>query len=153
MHQRKLGDRGFLELRVLFAAGNGHKGHGVPLQEKGVQHLFLQTAVGLAAVNGLKRLGRSIGMDKAQVPNGRPPQLGILFRLRCLEDRKSTRLNSSHGYISYAVFCLKKKTHSQSSPHLLLDTRTIGIYGLEFSSVVSPRARVPSVHPPPRLRL
>src|SRR5256884_4498012 len=25
------------------------------------------------------------------------------------EDRKSTRLNSSHGYISYAVFCLKKK--------------------------------------------
>src|SRR2546429_6771465 len=30
-------------------------------------------------------------------------------------DRKSTRLNSSHGYISYAVFCLKKKkTHSES---------------------------------------
>src|SRR2546422_8378362 len=29
---------------------------------------------------------------------------------RCLRpDRKSTRLNSSHGYISYAVFCLKKK--------------------------------------------
>src|SRR2546422_6186690 len=31
------------------------------------------------------------------------------------EDRKSTRLNSSHGYISYAVFCLKKK-----NPFLLL---------------------------------
>src|SRR2546429_7033926 len=31
-------------------------------------------------------------------------------------DRKSTRLNSSHGYISYAVFCLKKKnTHIYSS--------------------------------------
>src|SRR2546429_3445173 len=29
--------------------------------------------------------------------------------LRRLKDRKSTRLNSSHGYISYAVFCLKKK--------------------------------------------
>src|SRR2546429_4108281 len=29
------------------------------------------------------------------------------------EDRKSTRLNSSHGYISYAVFCLKKKNTSQ----------------------------------------
>src|SRR2546429_6486323 len=27
-------------------------------------------------------------------------------------DRKSTRLNSSHGYISYAVFCLKKKINS-----------------------------------------
>src|SRR5438876_4849312 len=29
-------------------------------------------------------------------------------------DRKSTRLNSSHPSISYAVFCLKKKTHHQS---------------------------------------
>src|SRR2546429_1595489 len=30
-------------------------------------------------------------------------------------DRKSTRLNSSHGYISYAVFCLKKK--NTTTPH------------------------------------
>src|SRR2546422_4806443 len=30
-------------------------------------------------------------------------------------DRKSTRLNSSHGYISYAVFCLKKKKKSMTS--------------------------------------
>src|SRR2546429_4050641 len=29
------------------------------------------------------------------------------------KDRKSTRLNSSHGYISYAVFCLKKKKNNQ----------------------------------------
>src|SRR5687768_17805970 len=28
-----------------------------------------------------------------------------------VQDRKSTRLNSSHGYISYAVFCLKKKNN------------------------------------------
>src|SRR2546429_7118243 len=36
--------------------------------------------------------------------------------LDCDRDRKSTRLNSSHGYISYAVFCLKKKknTHEYS---------------------------------------
>src|SRR2546422_5281636 len=36
----------------------------------------------------------------------------IAARFRTIEkivDRKSTRLNSSHGYISYAVFCLKKK--------------------------------------------
>src|SRR5256884_5573072 len=34
-------------------------------------------------------------------------------------DRKSTRLNSSHGYISYAVFCLKKKktTHTRSATY------------------------------------
>src|SRR2546429_5325441 len=40
-----------------------------------------------------------------QVPN-------IKWSVPCLmqtSDRKSTRLNSSHGYISYAVFCLKKK--------------------------------------------
>src|SRR2546429_5114834 len=35
---------------------------------------------------------------------GRPPKL---------LDRKSTRLNSSHGYISYAVFCLKKKKRTR----------------------------------------
>src|SRR2546422_3795941 len=36
---------------------------------------------------------------------------GKEYHLRILNmtDRKSTRLNSSHGYISYAVFCLKKK--------------------------------------------
>src|SRR2546422_7538867 len=33
-------------------------------------------------------------------------------------DRKSTRLNSSHGYISYAVFCLKKKKKSRPRPML-----------------------------------
>src|SRR2546429_4977254 len=41
-------------------------------------------------------------------------QLGGFYPLlgrvaAAVEDRKSTRLNSSHGYISYAVFCLKKK--------------------------------------------
>src|SRR2546429_4658103 len=40
-----------------------------------------------------------------------PPQQAIDSVRQCLDalDRKSTRLNSSHGYISYAVFCLKKK--------------------------------------------
>src|SRR3712207_8034066 len=33
----------------------------------------------------------------------------VKFRVRLEEDRKSTRLNSSHANISYAVFCLKKK--------------------------------------------
>src|SRR5437660_4600372 len=52
-----------------------------------------------------------------------------------IEDRKSTRLNSSHVAISYAVFCLKKKknedatyaSHSERCPHadhVLRDTRT-----------------------------
>src|SRR3712207_7259203 len=37
-------------------------------------------------------------------------------------DRKSTRLNSSHANISYAVFCLKKKSHQQLVCRLLLYT-------------------------------
>src|SRR2546430_11545240 len=34
------------------------------------------------------------------------------------EDRKSTRLNSSHSQISYAVFCLKKKKHCRTVRHM-----------------------------------
>src|SRR2546422_5858962 len=36
-------------------------------------------------------------------------------RMGLKTDRKSTRLNSSHGYISYAVFCLKKKKKPQTT--------------------------------------
>src|SRR2546422_7553772 len=48
------------------------------------------------------------------LPQGRAkaPQQGSHVRPQSAgsrRDRKSTRLNSSHGYISYAVFCLKKK--------------------------------------------
>src|SRR2546422_3613977 len=40
----------------------------------------------------------------------RPGRIGEKeLRRSSIPDRKSTRLNSSHGYISYAVFCLKKK--------------------------------------------
>src|SRR3712207_8085767 len=37
-------------------------------------------------------------------------------------DRKSTRLNSSHANISYAVFCLKNNKTHDSSPHPVLDS-------------------------------
>src|SRR2546422_2152575 len=40
-------------------------------------------------------------------------------------DRKSTRLNSSHGYISYAVFCLKKKK-KQRYPDAISSTDALG---------------------------
>src|SRR5205085_10534519 len=42
-----------------------------------------------------------------------------------LPDRKSTRLNSSHSQISYAVFCLKKKTNLLKPPSILQHTLTI----------------------------
>src|SRR2546429_5250235 len=38
-------------------------------------------------------------------------------------DRKSTRLNSSHGYISYAVFCLKKQKRGEG--HTVLQRRVV----------------------------
>src|SRR3712207_7463447 len=46
-------------------------------------------------------------------PDDKVLQLAIdgLAGLQHLADRKSTRLNSSHANISYAVFCLKKKKH------------------------------------------
>src|SRR5256886_11590191 len=43
----------------------------------------------------------------------------IRIRWICISDRKSTRLNSSHSQISYAVFCLKKKkTNSGTAPYI-----------------------------------
>src|SRR2546426_6219786 len=49
------------------------------------------------------------------VPPQRPPMIGTPYREvnRAEVDRKSTRLNSSHLVISYAVFCLKKKKKNQ----------------------------------------
>src|SRR2546430_10114235 len=45
-------------------------------------------------------------------------KLDWVTSVRNWKDRKSTRLNSSHSQISYAVFCLKKKNrHSSSSSH------------------------------------
>src|SRR2546422_7515347 len=40
-------------------------------------------------------------------------------------DRKSTRLNSSHGYISYAVFCLKKKNNNTNTFNVRATTAAI----------------------------
>src|SRR2546422_7695368 len=47
------------------------------------------------------------GVDQVAAADGQLCRRGVDLFDRL--DRKSTRLNSSHGYISYAVFCLKKK--------------------------------------------
>src|SRR5690625_5809591 len=46
---------------------------------------------------------------------------GVILTMRDISDRKSTRLNSSHVAISYAVFCLKKKT-IKLTPHFFFNT-------------------------------
>src|SRR5205809_4198138 len=54
------------------------------------------------------RVGRSATRPSWRAAAARSPGAGGRIGLPSA-DRKSTRLNSSHGYISYAVFCLKKK--------------------------------------------
>src|SRR2546430_16170888 len=62
------------------------------------------------------RRARTVGQGPREVqekfPDGVPCRRGARARqeIRRGQDRKSTRLNSSHSQISYAVFCLKKKT-------------------------------------------
>src|SRR2546422_2381850 len=57
--------------------------------------------LGVAIQELTQELAKSFGLKQAK---------GALVS----RDRKSTRLNSSHGYISYAVFCLKKKKKLQT---------------------------------------
>src|SRR5256885_4347021 len=55
----------------------------------------------------------------------RPPR-GLHRSAMDSEDRKSTRLNSSHLVISYAVFCLKKKTHARPTSTAVARSPTSG---------------------------
>src|SRR2546429_2487204 len=67
------------------------------------------------SVLGLRKVGGYQVMDRFrpnEVCRGAPLPIEQVLP----EDRKSTRLNSSHGYISYAVFCLKKKKNLFVSP-------------------------------------
>src|SRR6266699_4874761 len=53
---------------------------------------------------------------RSAAPRSVPSSRGGPWRVRaCAADRKSTRLNSSHVRISYAVFCLKKKNNHSTS--------------------------------------
>src|SRR2546429_2275207 len=66
----------------------------------------------LAACVGLGPVPRGGRRDRhgGQSPGEDVPRsVGVRVIAVAAPDRKSTRLNSSHGYISYAVFCLKKK--------------------------------------------
>src|SRR5256884_3135700 len=70
------------------------------------------TADLLAKAPKLRAVGRAgVGVDNIDLEAA--TKRGVLVMStpggNAVRDRKSTRLNSSHGYISYAVFCLKKK--------------------------------------------
>src|SRR5687768_18221035 len=63
-----------------------------------VRQVDHRAGAGRERVLGLFRFGQHLLQREGRLP-----------RIFSVGDRKSTRLNSSHGYISYAVFCLKKK--------------------------------------------
>src|SRR2546422_7464739 len=77
----------------------------------------------------LFRSVREIGLTMAQSIrdwSDDPGNKDLCRRLReagVRTDRKSTRLNSSHGYISYAVFCLKKK--KKNNTHTTLSAKHV----------------------------
>src|SRR2546429_1393726 len=83
-------------------------------------HQILETyRVGLEAIAPVRRLSEpqlvelvyhALNPTDRQLPTTEKQSAALMNT-----DRKSTRLNSSHGYISYAVFCLKKKTRTSSA--------------------------------------
>src|SRR2546428_6191018 len=80
--------------------------------------LFPYTTLFRSACARHARVSRRVRAE----PDGLVPE-GRTLRDDDLGDRKSTRLNSSHSQMSYAVFCLKKKKYNQAirikGPHKL----------------------------------
>src|SRR3712207_6906764 len=66
-------------------------------------------------------VGAEAAVGRVLVGRGAPGVQGVVPGLAVQLDRKSTRLNSSHANISYAVFCLKKKKKHKKR----VSTRTI----------------------------
>src|SRR3712207_8745362 len=77
--------------------------------------LFRSHGLGLAAQREVKHRAGIARM----FASGCRDHKGPTGRIETDGDRKSTRLNSSHANISYAVFCLKKKTLNQTLSHHL----------------------------------
>src|SRR3712207_8643097 len=86
---------------TLFRSGNVEKIEGVP------------PAASPAASHGLMI---ELSAAKATLA-GHWEMMGLVLEDPLPTDRKSTRLNSSHANISYAVFCLKKKKKSKTNTH------------------------------------
>src|SRR5207244_13198831 len=76
----------------------------LPISNRGVMGIFLSYGLLLGTVGAL--LGSATGLSITHWINDVEKFISYLTGH---EDRKSTRLNSSHQIISYAVFCLKKK--------------------------------------------
>src|SRR3712207_7181800 len=80
----------------------------------------IDTAPPLVAVRGSTDLLAKPSVAIVGSRNASAAGLTFTERLARQLDRKSTRLNSSHANISYAVFCLKKKKNEESDLYYLL---------------------------------
>src|SRR5687768_17782041 len=67
-------------------------------------------------------LADAITPDQLRAWQAQHPGAITVMYVNTTADRKSTRLNSSHGYISYAVFCLKKKKTKTYGSFSMSDT-------------------------------
>src|SRR5258708_10043921 len=79
----------------------------VPLSAAQINVAVVVNSGNAASTLSLGDLRKIFSGEKHSWPGGQPVKPGVFLS----GDRKSTRLNSSHQIISYAVFCLKKKKH------------------------------------------
>src|SRR2546422_1995098 len=89
----------------------GQAPHGASVTVKGWVRTRRDSKAGFSFVNVSD--GSSFHPVQVVAANALPNYSQEILKL----DRKSTRLNSSHGYISYAVFCLKKKKPDMGQLH------------------------------------
>src|SRR5580692_1873989 len=81
IHQRELGDRHFLQLRIFFSSRNGYQRVRVALNEERVEDGFLVFAVGFLGVEREQSLFCLFRTDQSEISNRRAPNLGVLFTL------------------------------------------------------------------------
>src|SRR3989449_3499150 len=82
----------------------------------------LAAHVQMAINEQTKKAGKLIiSVSQSDEITARPDWGPLTFHEALNPDRKSTRLNSSHGYISYAVFCLKKKNKQRRSTNTSIE--------------------------------
>src|SRR5688572_32746396 len=79
-----------------------------------------------AAIEAHRSVSAHVGNYERTAAHGNGAA-GERFARSCRRDRKSTRLNSSHSQISYAVFCLKKKTKKPAKKHANLHLTLLSI--------------------------
>src|SRR5437899_6936880 len=88
-------------------------GNAQPMDEESIAQYVREQNVGLVGIGAMTRMiAKAYRMADAVRAVGVKVVMGGPHVTEMAEDRKSTRLNSSHLGISYAVFCLKKKKNT-----------------------------------------